>query len=141
MCCPTNKVIKSLATKSFLALLSEGYTTTSYATFHRQRHRPISYVETGHQTSLFHIESNPNRLGLLSPKPGFRRERVFPASRWLSPTIFFYFFSVAVHILVCVCVCFLPIHSGLQWTYQPGCGACLNFSREKDSAVPFPRRP
>ena len=22
--------------------------------------------------------------------------------------------------LRCVCVCFLPIHSGLQWTYQPG---------------------
>ena len=21
---------------------------------------------------------------------------------------------------MCVCVCFLPIHSGLQWTYQPG---------------------
>ena len=50
-----------------------------------------------------------------------------------------------------VCVCFLPIHSGHQWTYQPGshrishppsfCGACLNFSREKDSAIPFPRRP
>ena len=48
-------------------------------------------------------------------------------------------------------MCFL--HSGLQWTYQPGshrkkvkhrifhqpsfCGACLNFSREKDSAIPF----
>ena len=39
--------------------------------------------------------------------------------------------------------------SGL-WTYQPGshrtfpfsfCGACLNFSREKDSAVLFSRRP
>ena len=56
-------------------------------------------------------------------------------------------------VCVCVCVCFLPIHSGHQvrWTYQPGshrishtpsfCGACLNFSREKDSAVPFPRRP
>ena len=53
---------------------------------------------------------------------------------------------------VYVCVCFLPIHSGHQvrWTYQPGshrishppsiCGACLNFSREKDSAIPFPRR-
>ena len=53
---------------------------------------------------------------------------------------------------VCV-LCFLPIHSGHQvrWTYQPGshrishpppfCGACLNFSRKKDSAVPFPRRP
>ena len=52
---------------------------------------------------------------------------------------------------------FLPIHSGhqIRWTYQPGshrrkntqdfsstffCGACLNFSREKDSAIPFPRR-
>ena len=22
--------------------------------------------------------------------------------------------------IMCVCVCFLPIHSGLQWTYQPG---------------------
>ena len=54
---------------------------------------------------------------------------------------------------VCVCVCFLPIHSGHQvrWTYQPGshrilnppsfCGACLDFCREKDSAIPFPRRP
>ena len=52
-----------------------------------------------------------------------------------------------------MCVCFLPTHSGHQvrWTYQPGshrishtpsfCGACLNFSREKDSAIPFPRRP
>ena len=56
-------------------------------------------------------------------------------------------------------VVFFPIHSGHQvrWTYQPGshrrkvtqdfsstfvpCGACLNFSREKDSAIPFPRRP
>ena len=63
---------------------------------------------------------------------------------------------------LCVCVCFLPIHSGHQvpWTYQPGshrrkvtqkeghrishppsfCGACLNFPREKDSAIHFPRR-
>ena len=56
------------------------------------------------------------------------------------------------NLCVCVCVCFLPIHSGHQvrWTYQPGshrishppsfCGACLNFSREKDSAIPFHRR-
>ena len=61
---------------------------------------------------------------------------------------------------VCVCVCFLPIYSKrhVRWMYQPGvtqeevhtgfilvppsfCGACLYFSREKDSAVPFPRRP
>ena len=53
----------------------------------------------------------------------------------------------------CVCVCFLPIYSGRQirWKYQPGshrisyppsfCGTCLYFSREKDSDVPFPRRP
>ena len=60
---------------------------------------------------------------------------------------------------VCVCECFLPIHSGHQvrWTYQPGSHKRkvtqdfsstfllrwqgLNFSREKDSAIPFPRRP
>ena len=61
---------------------------------------------------------------------------------------------------VCVGVCFLPIYSErhVRWMYQPGvtqeeghagfilippsfCGACLYFSREKDSAVPFPRRP
>ena len=63
------------------------------------------------------------------------------------------------HNEVCVrVVCFLPNYSGRQacWTYRPGsnrrkshrishppsfCGACLNFSRETDSAVPFPRRP
>ena len=44
-----------------------------------------------------------------------------------------------------MCVCVLSFHS--FWTYQPGshrkivaqdfsfCGACLNFYREKDSAV------
>ena len=36
-------------------------------------------------------------------------------------------------------------HTG-EWShriYRPPsfCGACLNFSREKDSAIPFPRRP
>ena len=52
---------------------------------------------------------------------------------------------------VCMC-CVSSSHlfwtSGL-WTYQPGSHrispssfcACLHFSREKDSAVPFPRRP
>ena len=52
-----------------------------------------------------------------------------------------------------MCVCVLSSHlfwtSGL-WTYQPGphrisppsfCGACLHYFREKDSAVPFCRRP
>ena len=59
-------------------------------------------------------------------------------------------------VCVCVCVCVYPIYSGRQ-TYgrtsrrhtgrahrisPPSfCGACLNFYREKDSAVPFPRRP
>ena len=61
---------------------------------------------------------------------------------------------VILCVCVCVCVCFLPINSGHQvrWTYQPGShrrkvtqdfsstfrGACLNFSREKDSAYSFP---
>ena len=58
---------------------------------------------------------------------------------------------------VCVCVCSHPIYSGRQLCGRTSrghtggrshrisppsfCGACLNFSREKDSAVPFPRRP
>ena len=59
---------------------------------------------------------------------------------------------------VCVCVCFLPIYSGRQAcghtsrgytgershriSHPPSfCGAFLNFSREKNSAVPFVRRP
>ena len=62
-------------------------------------------------------------------------------------------------ILLCVCVCcvFFPFildinfvgrtsqgHTGgrsHRISHPPFCGACLNFSREKDSAVPFPRRP
>ena len=59
---------------------------------------------------------------------------------------------------VCVCVCvFFPSildmkfvgrtsrgHTGgrsHKISHPPFCGACLNFSREKDSAIPFPRRP
>ena len=53
----------------------------------------------------------------------------------------------------CIQVCVLSSHlfwTSDMWTHQPRshrisppsfCGACLNFSREKDSAVPFPRRP
>ena len=59
--------------------------------------------------------------------------------------------------VVCVCVFCHPIYSGRQACGRTSrghtrgrshrisppsfCGACLNFSREKDSAVPFPRRP
>ena len=65
MCCPTNEVIKNDAT-SFLAL----------AELHEdklcdilQAMAPIN-VKTVHQTSLFHIEGNLNRLGFLSPTHG-----------------------------------------------------------------------
>ena len=64
---------------------------------------------------------------------------------------FFIAMQIQSSTFVCVCVCFLPFHSGHQWTYQPGshrifnppsfCGVCLNFSRKKASAIPFPRRP
>ena len=59
---------------------------------------------------------------------------------------------------VCVCCVFFPFildikfvgrtsrgHTGgrsHRISHPPSfCGACLNFSREKDSAIPFPRRP
>ena len=62
-----------------------------------------------------------------------------------------------IHTIVCV-VCFLPFILDIKFVgrtsrghtggrshrifHQPSfCGACLNFSREKDSAIPFPRRP
>ena len=67
--------------------------------------------------------------------------------------IFMYTYSVCV----CVCVSFPFIldikfvgrtsrgHTGRRShriSHPPSfCGACLNFSREKDSAIPFPRRP
>ena len=57
----------------------------------------------------------------------------------------------------CVCVCvFFPFILDINGRTSQGltggrshrishppsfCGACLNFSREKDSAIPFPRRP
>ena len=58
---------------------------------------------------------------------------------------------------MCVCV-FFPFILDIKFVGRTGrghtggrshrishppsfCGACLNFSREKDSAIPFPRRP
>ena len=70
-----------------------------------------------------------------------------------------FIFAINTSVLgVCVCVCCHPIYSGRQVVcgrtsrgHKSGrshrisppsfCGAFLNFSREKDSAVPFPRRP
>ena len=66
--------------------------------------------------------------------------------------------SLPRYTCVCVCVCFFPFildtkfvgrtsrgHTGgrsHRISHPPSfCGACLNFSREKDSAIPFPRRP
>ena len=61
------------------------------------------------------------------------------------------------YIVCCVCVCCHPIYSGRKVCGRTSrghtrgrshrisplsfCGACLHFSCEKDSAVPFPRRP
>ena len=62
-CCSSDKVIKS-DTRRFLALggLHEDkvYDTS-------QTMAPTNNVETVHQTSLLHIKSNLDRLGLLSP--------------------------------------------------------------------------
>ena len=60
--------------------------------------------------------------------------------------------DLAMSPLEVCCVCFVPIHSGHQLDIPAGvtqkeghrifhplsfCGAYLNFSREKDSAIPF----
>ena len=71
--------------------------------------------------------------------------------------LFYFIFIFYDHVCVCMCV-FYPFildvkfvgctsrgHTGGRLhiiSYPPSfCGACLYFSREKDSAVPFPRRP
>ena len=70
MCCLSNKVIKS-DTKSGLAL----------GGLHQDKLCDIlramapTNVETVHQTSLLHIESNLDRLGLLSPTHGKRSQQ------------------------------------------------------------------
>ena len=67
------------------------------------------------------------------------------------------FCVLTIYLPVVVCVCFLPIHyiksvgrtsrghtggrSHRIFNPPSFCGACLDFCREKDSAIPFPRRP
>ena len=119
----------------------------------------------GHTGGRSHRISHPRSFCgaclLFFSQEGFSHS--FPSSTVKSNFVFYRFSSRPINRDVLsqnldennsVCfVCFLPIHSGHQvrWTYQPGshrifhlpsfCGACLNFSREKDSAIPFPRRP
>ena len=69
----------------------------------------------------------------------------------------FSFFTRRVCVCVCVCV-FFPFILDIKFVGRTSrghtggrshrishplsfCGACLYFSREKDSAIPFPRRP
>ena len=71
MCCPSNKIIKISDTKSILAIggLHEDKLCNTL-----QAMAPTN-VETVHQTSLLHIESNLDRLGLLSPTHGQRSQQ------------------------------------------------------------------
>ena len=72
MCCPSNKVIKS-DSRSCLALVIGGlHEDKLYDTL--QAMAPTN-VKTVHQTSLLHIESNLDRLGLLSPTHGQRSQQ------------------------------------------------------------------
>ena len=59
-----------------------------------------------------HCLFRAERFGLWCPLLGAESDSCGEKSRWKGPT--------SRQIRVCVCVCFLPIHSGLQWTYQPG---------------------
>ena len=45
------------------------------AILYKEWHRPIVDVKTVHQTSLLYTESNPDRLGLLSPTHGQRSQQ------------------------------------------------------------------
>ena len=70
-CCPTNKVIRS-DTIRFLTV--RGLHEDNLCDI-LQAMAPTNNVETVHQTSLSHIESNLDRLGLLSPTHGQRSQQ------------------------------------------------------------------
>ena len=118
--------------------------------------RELLFAQDGQRVCVLELHSKSmsmvtytflnDNLERRSPSDGTHLKVTFPSlmtPRWDRKYFRYY----------CVCVCFLPIHSRNQvrWTYQPGsrrishppsfCGARLNFSREKDSAIPFPRRP
>ena len=63
MCCPSNKVIQSDTTVSFPALVG----LRKDKLCDNLKAMAPTDVKTVHQTSLLHIESNLDRLGLLSP--------------------------------------------------------------------------
>ena len=71
MCCPSNKVTKSGKKKK----------SSSIGGLHEDKLCDISQamapnnVKTVHQTSLLHLESNLDRLGLLSPTHGQRSQQ------------------------------------------------------------------
>ena len=78
---------------------------------------------------------------------------------FIARTIQLSFSLVDREVVFCVCVCvFFPSILDIKFVGRTSrghtggsshrishphsfCGACLNFSREKDSAIPFPRRP
>ena len=68
MCCPSNKVIKS-DTRSFLAL--GGFDEDKLC----DTLQIPTNIKTVHQISLLYIESNLDRLGLLSPTHGRRSQQ------------------------------------------------------------------
>ena len=77
--------------------------------------------------------------------------------QYISPLSFFTVGRIMEGLCVCVCV-FFPFILDIKFVgrtsrghtggrshriFNPPsfCGACLDFCREKDSAIPFPRRP
>ena len=72
MCCLSNKVNKS-DTRSLLALTLGGLHENKLCD--SLQAMPPTNVKTVHQISLLHIESNPDRLGLLSPTHGERSQQ------------------------------------------------------------------
>ena len=114
-------------------------------TFFHRRENPAPY------SAQFLIHSSPNGYTL--------QIRSSLRLQYICVCVCVYCVSVCVYCVYCVCVCvFLPFILDIKfvghtsWGHTGGrshtifhppsfCGACLNFSREEDSTIPFPRRP
>ena len=142
--------------KTFSELL-EGYTKTSYATLYKERDRPMSKRVT---KLLYTISSATPMDSDCCHLPSASAVSVCLAMLYLVGI----FSRVSINrlllsiLLVVSCVVFFSFILDIKfvgrtsWGHTGGrshrifhppsfCGACLNFSREKDSALPFPRRP